>query len=221
MNSKIIFFDFDGTLTSKDTLDLFFELNVEPKKLQEISSLWESGVIGSKKCLTDLFALCKNISIASIHHIVDNIAISEDTLNLLKLLKEKGFTICIVSDGVDLIIDMFLKKHGIQDYFDNIYSNSLKIKNEKAFFIQNYSDKNICLHNIKCALCKSAIIESVIKENKGVSQSFYIGDVLSDLHGALKCDYVFAKNGLFDILPHKKKILFYSFSTIIKFFDTF
>lgn len=216
---KVIFFDFDGTLTSKDTLDVFFEKYVDSAQLQRIASLWESGITGSKKCLTDLFNISKDVNNESIEWAIDTVDLPKHTIDLLYFLKKRQFVMYIVSDGVDLIIHRFLRKHGIFELFDFIYSNKLQVLQDGYKFEQNGLKENTCSHSQTCALCKSAIVNEVKKIHPADTEFYYVGDSASDIFGAEQCQYVFAKDDLFKRLEHPKKIHFSDFSEIIDFFN--
>jgi 2,3-diketo-5-methylthio-1-phosphopentane phosphatase len=217
---KVIFFDFDGTLTSEDTLDVFFEKHVNHLKLRELASLWESGFIGSKKCLTDLFNLSKHVNNESIEWAVNSVNLPKHTIELLRFLRREQFDIYIVSDGVDLIIHNFLRKHGIFELFDFIYSNSLHVLASGYTFNQNNSKENICTHAQECALCKSSIVNEVKKKYPVDTEFYYVGDGTSDIFGAEQCQFVFARDSLYKILRHQNKMNYSDFSEIINFFNT-
>lgn len=222
LSDAIFFFDFDGTLTSQDTLDLFFEKNISSDESAELSLMWENGIIGSRECLTTLFSKCVNFTDYNFESVLNIVKVPDNTIELLQMLKARGAQAYIISDGIDLMINSFLKKNNLIKYFSKIYANSIKINKEKGriTFIPNSAIENKCKHKLKCALCKETTVYNIINKQRP-RQSFYIGDGRSDIYGAQICDVVFAKKGLFDLIDNTEKILFCDFLSIIKYFDSY
>jgi 2,3-diketo-5-methylthio-1-phosphopentane phosphatase len=194
-----IWIDFDGTITKKDTLDeLIFKYSVDDSwKL--IEKRWQAGLIGSRQCIEEEFALLR-IPKEELHKSIENIEVDEGIFNLLKIIKTYSVPIAIVSDGVDLFINQILKNNDIHGI--TIRSNSIEYKEPYLKLICPNSNNNC---RVDSAHCKCLSMDALGEPEK---KSIYIGDGLSDLCAAKHSDFIFAKGALAKSLTSEEKIFF-------------
>ena len=82
MKEKIIVSDFDGTITTRDTLSTFLE-EYAPKEWLILEDKWEKGEMGSAECLQKQFGLTTLFVVRYYKSKHCNLA---DTFLVLKLL---------------------------------------------------------------------------------------------------------------------------------------
>ncbi len=117
MNSHV-YVDFDGTIMQCDTTDFLFERFALPQ-WRTVEEEWAAGRIGSRECMARQVELLR----ATPDQIDDAVAaleIDPGFAGFLALLKRLGISATVVSDGLDLVIEATLRRHGIRvPYFAN------------------------------------------------------------------------------------------------------
>lgn len=186
MSNSVIFCDFDGTITKKDTIDKFLETYASEKWL-EVEKLWENGEIGSKECLERQVQCVEYLSENQLNEFIDSIEIDEYFINFLSRVRNNGIEFHIVSDGFNLFIDRILEKYGIKDI--SIFSNKLYLSyGELRSFFPLY--KTNCKSG--AGVCKCSVIKDVFAGREVI----YIGDGRSDMCAAKHADILYAKGKL-------------------------
>ena len=204
-----IWIDFDGTITKKDTLDeLILKYSVDDSwKL--IEKRWQTGLIGSRQCLEEEFALLR-IPKAELHKSIENIEVDDGIFDLLNIIKTYSVPVAIVSDGVDLFINQILKNNGIHGI--TIRSNTIEYNEPYLKLICQNSNVNC---SVGSAHCKCLSIDTLREPNK---KSIYIGDGMSDLCAAKHSDFIFAKGVLAKKLTAEGR-LFFEFKDLAQIAD--
>lgn len=192
-NKIVIFSDFDGTITTEDSLDVLFSLFANPKIVSKYANLWESEQIGSDECLQTIFDTV-NLTPKKFETFLDSIGIDPGFELFCKFVQLNNIEFRIVSDGTDNIIGPKIEKQ--KDSISGVHCNSGVVFNNKFIFTAATSAGLICVHKkLKCANCKTQIILKY-KSNNPNTTSIYIGDGRSDFFAASQCDLVFAKKSL-------------------------
>ena len=204
-----VWIDFDGTITKKDTLDgLILKYSVDDSwKL--IEKRWQAGLIGSRQCLEEEFALLK-IPRAELHKFIENIEIDDGIFALLNIIKARSISVTIVSDGIDLFINQILANNGIRNI--TVRSNTVEYNEPYLKLVCPYSNADC---EVSSAHCKCLSMDTLGAAGK---KSIYIGDGLSDLCAAKRSDFVFAKGVLAKNLAAKGK-LFFEFKSLAQIAD--
>jgi 2,3-diketo-5-methylthio-1-phosphopentane phosphatase len=182
---KIIFCDFDGTITKKDTVDDFFKKFALPE-WEEIELIWQRGSIGSDECLTRQLACVKDITLEKIYDFLESVEVDESFVGFYKFVKSSGIDLIVLSDGFDLFIDYIFKKLKLNVKF---FSNSLSFNDGKLSIDFPYRDHSC---KVKSGVCKCKIVERYSK-GKFV---YYIGNGRSDFCPSSLADYIFSKDHL-------------------------
>lgn len=126
-------FDFDGVLVDSMTMwadtiiKLLNENNVKyPENLIEIIT-----PLGNGKTADYLVSIGLNMTPNEILKHIGDVAVKEYTFNIpakpgvenaLKILKEKGFCLNVLTASSHPVVDMCLKRLKLYDYFDNVWS---------------------------------------------------------------------------------------------------
>ena len=178
---EAIYCDFDGTITKKDSVNVFFEMFASEKWLY-YEDLWIKGKISSKENAINQVKLLNNISQRQLEDYINSIEIDEYFLDFVDYVKSKNIKLTILSDGFDLFIQKTLERYNLDiPYYANkfIYDNG-KFSIEFPYYNQN-CDK-------KAGMCKC----------QKVTENYfcYIGDGTSDLCIASKADILFASKNL-------------------------
>ena len=189
MKEKIIVSDFDGTITTRDTLSTFLK-EYAPKEWLILEDKWVKGEMGSAECLQKQFGLIKNISPEMIEEFVDTIEIDSYFKEFNEIRLKNNVNFLILSDGLDYFINRILQKHGIKNI--DIVSNHAEFLNGK-FTISFPNKNNGCIKNY--GTCKCDVIKILRQKYKEI---YYIGDGTSDICVADKSDILFAKSTLLD-----------------------
>lgn len=201
---KIIFADFDGTVTKEDTCDAVVRA-FAGEGWKEINNLWEERKISTEECAKRTFDLF-DANLEDIKKLLYKIEIDDYFKQFLSFCKEKGYEFYILSDGYDLNIETIFKKYDISVPY---FSNHLAVDN---------GFKMECLNRGKgCKICGTCKLELMKKLKKEGEQAIYIGDGYSDACPAMSADIVFAKNTLYRICVEKGKrpIKFRTFKDIM------
>jgi len=193
MNDIVIFCDFDGTITTEDTIDKLLEIYAD-KKWLEIEELWEEGKIGSKECLERQLDCINNFSEELLNEFIDSIKIDNTFIEFIHNIKAQNIDFYIISDGFKLFIEKILEKNGIKDI--KIFSNRITLDNDKliASFPHN---RTAC--EAQAGMCKCNTIKNIALERKII----YIGDGRSDMCASKHADILYAKKKLADYCSNR------------------
>src|SRR3989338_8999040 len=106
---KIRFFvDFDGTITTKDVVDLVLE-RFAKKEWRVVEKDWVEGRIGSRECLSrqiDFVVATEK----DLLNLVEEAEIDPHFVSFLKEAKRLAIPVMIVSDGFDLFTEQILNR---------------------------------------------------------------------------------------------------------------
>jgi len=182
----IVFVDFDGTITMKDTCYALVETFAK-EGWEEISRLWEEKKLSTTDCANALFKLIEADE-GDIGKLMETIRIDEYFKEFLSLCKVKGYETYVLSDGYDFNIKAIFQRESIEAKY---YSNRLVHNEGKGFSIESPYLNESCGN---CGTCKTALIKKLKGEDGKV---VYIGDGYSDMCPAAIADVVFAKGVLY------------------------
>ena len=202
-NFNVIYCDFDGTITKRDSVNEFLEKYIGDKWL-ESEKLWIENKITSRENAIIQVGLLEGISQKQLNDYINSIEIDDYFLDFVEFIKSNNIKLTILSDGFDLFIQKVLERYNLDIPY---YANKLIYKDGKFSIEFPYYNKNC---DKKAGMCKC----EKVKED-----SFcYIGDGTSDLCIAKKANLLFASKKL-HIYCEKNKIKhkhFTSFSSIIE-----
>jgi len=189
---SIIFFDFDGTITKRDTTDAVLEAFAMPP-WQEIEEDWVAGRIGSRECMTRQLALVR-ASRADLNSLLDSLEIDEHFLSLLEYCEQHSVAVHIISDGFDYFISRILnrKSLGLKRALSQMTISSSHLEFQNGRIVTSFPFYHEgCQHG--CATCKPAVMKSL---NSHDEPTIFVGDGLSDRFAVGAADVVFAKSKL-------------------------
>lgn len=180
----VLFIDFDGTITKKDTCAAMVE-KFAGDGWREINDRWERKEISTEQCANMTFNLFQ-ADISDLKRLLDTMDIDEYFKEFLRICRDRGHQVYVLSDGYDFCLKTVFDKYDIKvPYYANkmVYDHGFKIECPGA--------------NHECGICgtcKTRLIEELKGEGNMV---IYIGDGYSDTCPATKADVVFAKKDLY------------------------
>ena len=201
-----IYWDFDGTITKKDSVNGFFEKYTGDKWL-ESEKLWIEGKISSRENAIIQTGLLKNISQKQLNDYINSIEIDDYFPDFVEFVKLKNIKLTILSDGFDLFIRKVLERNNLDIPF---FANKLIYKDGEFNIEFPYYNENC---DKKAGMCKC---------DKVKEKSFcYIGDGTSDLCIATKADFLFASKNLHKFCKENniQHVPFKSFCNIMEALD--
>lgn len=174
--NKMIVFDMDNTILTDRFIYKMIEKYGLRNEFNEIIIKNHEPFI-----VTKLIAnLLQNIKLEEIYDVIDNIKIVPDLMEVIPILKSRGYMVGIISDSYDIVTNYIKNKIGA----DFTISNELETKNNKvtgevripSHFIRN--EKSLCNHSV----CKSnALIYLSEKYNIKLSDMIAVGDSENDI----------------------------------------
>lgn len=182
-----IFCDFDGTITSMDGTDAMLEAFARPA-WREWEDRWVRGEISSQECLARQAALIQ----ADRDRLVSFAAalpIDTGIIALAGRCAEYNIPLTIVSDGIDLLIEGVLRRHGLLHL--PVFSNHLHWDETGQPSLSFPFASSQCAS--RAGTCKCALALSSDRHSTG---TVYIGDGRSDHCVSAKVHTVFAKGAL-------------------------
>jgi 2-hydroxy-3-keto-5-methylthiopentenyl-1-phosphate phosphatase len=187
--------DFDGTIASVDTTDHLLERFAAPA-WREIEEDWKAGRIGSRECMVRQIDLVR-ASRAEMDEFVAGIEIDAEFPAFAKLCARSGHSITVLSDGLDRMVEVALRRHGLDLPY---YANHLEWRGDDRWRLTFPHARSDC--QSLSGTCKCKFIAETPRE-----LSIVVGDGRSDFCIAARADLVLAKGALLDHcieadLPH-------------------
>jgi 2-hydroxy-3-keto-5-methylthiopentenyl-1-phosphate phosphatase len=177
-----VFLDFDGTITKADTGVHLLE-RLAPSKWHDIEALYDSGVIGSRECITREWSLLV-ADRSVLEELAGEIPIDEGFDVLVRALCSVGAEVMIVSDGFGLRVEEIGEMAGVP-----VLTNRVDWESGSITF-PNGDPSCECA---TCGVCKKAPIREAKQRGR---TTVMVGDGVSDVKAAAEADVVFAKGYL-------------------------
>ena len=188
-----VFADFDGTITTRDTLDVIMKELADPSYFV-LEEQWVRGEIGSRACLEKQVPLLRG-GWPAMEEMLSEMQIDPTFPDFSLWLKEMAVPLRVVSDGIDRIILHMLERAGLMQngLIEAVVSNCLQVQDDGRLSIEfpnSRAESGCWSGTCKCfALGKGAA-------EPAKSLCVVIGDGLSDRCWAKNADILFAKGRL-------------------------
>jgi phosphoserine phosphatase len=125
-SKRLIVFDMDSTIVEMEIIDEVAKVAGVEKEIQSITEATMRGKIDFQKSLKQRVAMLKGLSVDALKFVASNVRLTEGARDLIKLLKQMGFKIALISGGFTFFTDL-LKEDLKLDY---TFSNQLVIKDQ-------------------------------------------------------------------------------------------
>lgn len=182
--NRNFFVDFDGTVTTEDTCAAMVRAFAAPG-WEALNEQWEQGQLSTETCANLTFRLFR-ADLQDLRRLLETVEIDAYFPAFLRLCRERGDRVIVLSDGYDFNIKNVFRKYGIDLPF---YANRMVY--DGGFRIECPHLNPDCG---SCGVCKSRLMEKLRAPG---SQTVYIGDGYSDTCPAGKADLLFAKGTLY------------------------
>lgn len=177
--------DFDGTITRSDVIDNILQRFAGPE-WETVEAQWLAGEIGSRECLSRQLSMIKATP-AQLLEYFDSVDIDPDFPDFVDLVRERGASIEVVSDGIEQGIARILSRNYCT--LLPILANRLRQTGPDSWRIDFPYSSDACRAASGNCKCKST------PQDRRV---LVIGDGKSDMCVAASADFVFAKGSLAD-----------------------
>lgn len=188
MNKLQIFSDFDGTITTRDTVDVLLTELADPA-WEQIEEEWIAGKIGSRECMARQVPLIRG-GWKKVQELLDTLQITEGAATFVEWCRSKNIPFIVVSDGLDRVIEYILRKNGI--HADRIFANHLIESANGEFSLQASVRPRFA--NCQSGVCKCQLVGQAGYQLIRV----VIGDGRSDFCWSKESDLLYAKGKLVD-----------------------
>lgn len=183
---KILFIDFDGTITSQETLEGVMHRTIEPKLYKEKQQEMLSGKITLSEALHFGFGTIASHKIDIIMNYVRSIPIRDGFFDLLKLMKEKDIPVVIISGGLRPYVEEKLKPY--KNLLLDIHSVVLDYSGEYMRLVSDYEEDG--------EIMQKTLVMAKYNYNYGIC----IGDSFTDFNMSQASDLIFARDILAQFL---------------------
>ncbi len=193
MKKIVVISDFDGTITTKDSLVEILDRFATPE-WHKVARLVKNGSMGTRVGLKKEMGLCSVTKKEYISFILKNITIDRTFKKFLYFCEKNKIKFLIVSGGFTLNIRTLLKKYAIKAQY---YGNSITFRGNAVKVRFPYKDKD-------CSTCSHCKAPYVTLYNKRKYFTVYVGDSVTDRCPAKVADLVFAKHDLAEYCGENK-----------------
>lgn len=167
---RLICFDMDSTLIETEVID---ELAIRAGVGDQVKAITEAamrGEIDFCESFRQRCALLKGLDVSVMQEIAENLPITEGVDRLMRILKNVGFKIAILSGGFTYFGNFLKQKYNI----DYVYANELEIENGKL--TGNH------VGDIVDGKRKAELLRLIAQvENVDIRQTVAVGDGANDL----------------------------------------
>ncbi len=189
---KMVVFDIDGTIlpgeSGWETLHKEFGTINERNKNKKMFDENQIDILEWVKRDVSLWKE-RGITVNDISKVIQKRTPIKNIEKLLKILKENGFILAVVSGGLDIYFDTVLKD--IKDYFDYIFINKLILDGDKVSSVEaTIFDFDNKLNAVK-KICS--------ERNLDLKEVVYIGDNVNDTKVMKECGFGIAINPKSDL----------------------
>lgn len=186
-----IFTDYDGTITTKDTIDLMLDTYGAADWLAVSKKLDSQGATNIER-MTAEFADFKTTRAKVRSLIQEQVGIDESFKSFLAYARLRGWKIVVLSQGVRESIETIFGKYGI----DGVEYHANNLCGDDGDLTIEFTERGSIVDDgchDKCGVCKSGHVRRAKRQGY---TTVYIGDGITDRCPAAQADIVFAKKYL-------------------------
>ncbi len=107
-----VYVDFDGTIAPDEPTDALFDRFADPA-WRDAERAWQRGLLTSRECMQHQVGLLRATP-EQLGEFLAGISIDGDFPAFALLCQKLGMPIAVVSDGLDLVIELVLKSAGLK-----------------------------------------------------------------------------------------------------------
>jgi 2-hydroxy-3-keto-5-methylthiopentenyl-1-phosphate phosphatase len=210
---RVIFCDFDGTITSNDNIISIMK-HFQPPGWEAIKDDILGQRISVREGVGRMFSLLPASQKEQIVRFsIDQVRIRKGFSNFIDFCSRENIRLLVTSGGIDFFVYPILERFGIPEA--NIYCNGSDFTGEHVEILWPHACDEQC--DVDCGMCKTTIIRSF---DPSVYERIVIGDSITDLAGARLADWTIARDFLLKKceelhLPHRPFETFHDVITIL------
>ena len=181
--------DFDGTISLQDVGDaLLRDLVADQAAVRHMDQLYHEGRKGSRELTAwDMEVLPRDP--AALYAVVDALPLDDSFVDLVRVVKESGAAIEVVSDGVGFHVERMLARLGLHD---------LPVATNAATVGRGGDGVTFPYGHPACLVCGTCKRERIRAHQAAGRAVVFVGDGPSDRYAAHHADVIFAKWSLAD-----------------------
>ncbi|CAM4216679.1 2-hydroxy-3-keto-5-methylthiopentenyl-1-phosphate phosphatase [Paenibacillus tarimensis] len=189
--SKVIFCDFDGTITVNDNIVAIIK-HFNPEGWEAIVD----DIVGERKSIRqgvgELFRLLPASRRKEVvEFAISNAQIREGFSELLRFCKYQSIDFYVTSGGIDFFVYPLLQPFDIPE--DHIFCNGSSFEGSQIEILWPHPCDHECSN--ECGMCKTTIMRRFPADQY---ERILIGDSVTDFEGAKIADMVFARSHLIE-----------------------
>ncbi|SFK89755.1 2-hydroxy-3-keto-5-methylthiopentenyl-1-phosphatephosphatase [Paenibacillus sp. 1_12] len=189
---RIIFCDFDGTITVNDNIVAIMK-HFKPEGWESLVDQVISKKMTIREGVGRMFALLPTSRKQEVvDYAINNVTIREGFAELLAYCQEQQIEFFVTSGGIDFFVYPVLAAFPIPT--DHIYCNASDFSGSHIQIVWPHACDENC-HN-DCGMCKTTIIRRYSTKDY---ERILIGDSVTDFEGAKLVETVFARSHLIDL----------------------
>ncbi len=186
MYEKIMFIDFDGTITKQETLDGSMKLTIDPDLYKEKHREMLNGKITLSEALHIGFETVPSSKLPIIMDFVRTVPVRKGFMELLTTMKEMKIPVIVISGGLKPYIEEKLEPY--KDLILDIYSVDLDCTGEYMRLVSEYEEAGEIMQKTK------------VMAKYDYKYAICIGDSYTDFRMARASQLVFARDVLAEFL---------------------
>ncbi|MBC8587589.1 HAD-IB family phosphatase [Paratissierella segnis] len=191
MYDKILFLDFDGTITSEETLEGSMRRTIEPKLYEEKHKEMLSGKLTLSQVLHMGFGTIPSSKLGEIMDYVKTVPIRKGFEELLDAMQQINIPVVVISGGLSPYVNEKLAPY--KDKLLNIHSVDLDCNGPYMKLISDYEQDGEIMQ------------KTLIMAEYDYNFAICAGDSYTDVRMAHEADLVFARDNLAVLLDKKGK----------------
>ncbi len=192
--AMLIVCDFDGTVTTRDCLNLIVQ-RFAPDAWTTIEVRLRAREIGLLDAIVEEFRHVKVTEAEAIDCVLKGTQIRAGFVEFVEWAESAGHEIVIVSAGFRVLIDPLLATSGLSRLA--VHSGDATFTREGTEITYPPTQRECAS---RCGMCKEDVVEELITTAAFPRPLVYVGDGLSDLCVARGADIVFARGSLARLL---------------------
>ncbi|SEN76776.1 2-hydroxy-3-keto-5-methylthiopentenyl-1-phosphate phosphatase [Lihuaxuella thermophila] len=186
---RVIFCDFDGTITNNDNIISIFK-HFNPPGWESIKDDILSQRISVRRGVGQMFSLLPSSRKEEIiRYAIDQAEIRPGFEEFIQYCREHGIKLLITSGGIDFFVYPILSRYAIP--VEDIYCNGSDFSGETIRIVWPHPCDPHC--DVDCGMCKTSVIRSY---DSRLYEKIVIGDSITDLAGSKLADFTIARDYL-------------------------
>ncbi|MBR0599939.1 HAD-IB family phosphatase [Sinanaerobacter chloroacetimidivorans] len=191
MYDKIIFVDFDGTITTEDTLDGAMRLFVSKEEYDKKYREMIQGSITLSEALHLVFDNTPSSRFSEMMEYIHKVSTRDGFAEFLDEMKALGIPVVVISGGLRQLLEVKIGKY--KEWFLGMHYVDLDISGDNMRLVSEYDDG------------KEVLKKTEIMAQYDYQTAICIGDSYTDINMAAASDVVFARDILADYLKKEGK----------------